>query len=63
MVKGPIYRPGTIVPTSGQYGVCDVRGTYLGREATCVKSERFPPTRTGTQEYGWRLRDRTAHSR
>jgi hypothetical protein len=62
-LKGPIHRPGEIVQTSGQYGVCSSSGTYLGREATCTRGERFPPTRPGTREYGWRLRDRTVHSR
>ena len=59
--KGPIYRPGEFGPRSGQYGVCDVYGEYLGREATCVQGERFPPVRAGTREYGWRLRDVTVH--
>jgi hypothetical protein len=58
---GPIYRPGQTVPRSGQYGVCDRLGIYLGREATCTRGEPFPPTRPGTAEYGWRLRDLTVH--
>ena len=36
-------------------------GGYLGREATCTRGERFPPTRQGTREHGWRLRDLTVH--
>jgi hypothetical protein len=63
MLTGQIHRPGQIVQVSGQYGVCDIRGSYLGREATCVRGERFPPTRPATREYGWRLSDRTQHSR
>lgn len=57
----PIYRPGTLVPVSGQYGVVNILGTYLGREVTCVRGERFPPTRHGTREYGYVLRDTTVH--
>jgi hypothetical protein len=60
---GPIYRPGQTVPQSGQYGVCDSSGHYLGREATCTKGEPFPPVRAGTREYGWRLSDLTTHVR
>jgi hypothetical protein len=60
-LRGPIYRPGQIVPQSGQYGVCNIHGDYLGREATCTRGEHFPPTRQGTSEYGWRLRDLTVH--
>jgi hypothetical protein len=56
-----IYRPGETVPTSGQYGVVNVHGTYLGREVTCVRGETFPPTRHGTTEYGYKLRDTTVH--
>jgi hypothetical protein len=55
------YRPGQIVPTSGQYAVVNYVGSYAGREVTCVRGEPFPPTRAG--EYGYRLRDRTVHSR
>jgi hypothetical protein len=62
-LTGPIYRPGEVVPRSGQYGSCDRYGTYQGREVTCVRGERFPPTRAGTAEYGYRLRDLTVHSR
>ena len=61
MLKGSIYRPGQTVPESGQYGVCDVSGAYLHREATCTRGEKFPPTRPATREYGWRLRDLTVH--
>lgn len=55
-----IYRPGQTVRVSGQYGVVDVNGAYLGREVTCVAGEPFPPTRT-TREYGYVLRDATSH--
>jgi hypothetical protein len=54
-----IYRAGEIVPISGQYGAVNVYGNYTGREVTCVKGERFPPTRAG--EAGYVLRDTTTH--
>ena len=54
-----IYRPGQIVPTSGQYGAVDYLGQFLGREVTCVRGEVFPPTRAG--EAGFVLRDQTLH--
>ena len=55
-----IYRAGEIVPISGQYGAVNSAMRVL-REVTCVKDERFPPTRVG--EVGYVLRDRTVHSR
>lgn len=55
-----IYRPGQLVPTSGQYAVVNDRGHYLGREVTCVRGEHFPPTRTHV-EFGYVLRDATIH--
>lgn len=57
-----IYRPGEIVPVSGQYAVVKVNGAYAGREVTCVKGEPFPPTKY-VGEYGYVLRDATVHSR
>jgi hypothetical protein len=54
-----IYRPGQTVPVSGQYAAVDRFGAYMGREVTCVRGEPFPPTRTG--EFGYVLRDATAH--
>lgn len=54
-----IYKPGEIVPVSGQYGAVNFSGSYVGREVTCVKGERFPPTRVG--EAGYVLRDTTVH--
>ena len=59
MATQTIYRPGDIVPISGQYGVVNYAGQYVGREVTCVKGHRFPPTEPG--EYGYFLRDRTQH--
>jgi hypothetical protein len=55
-----IYRPGDIVPVSGQYAVVNSSGQYAGREVTCVRGEPFPPTRTPA-EYGYVLRDATIH--
>ena len=37
-----IYRPGEIVPVSGQYDVVSSIGTYQGRQVTCVKGEPIP---------------------
>jgi hypothetical protein len=54
-----IFRPGEIVPVSGQYGAVNYLGHYVGREVTCVKGEHFPPTRAG--EAGFVLRDATTH--
>lgn len=54
------YRPGQIVPRSGQYGVVNRYGSYLGVERTCVKGERFPPITT-SGGVGYVLRDATAH--
>lgn len=54
------YKPGNIVPISGQYGVVDAFGIYLGVERTCVKGEPFPPITT-SGGVGYVLRDATAH--
>lgn len=56
----PIFRPGQIVPTSGQYAVVTATGAYCGREVTCVKGEPFPPLR-GYPEAGYVLADATIH--
>jgi hypothetical protein len=56
-----IYKPGEIVPVSGQYGAVDSNHRLNGREVTCVKGEPFPPTRVG--EIGYVLKDATAHRR
>jgi hypothetical protein len=54
-----IYRPGEIVPISGQYAAVLATGRRSGREVTCVKGEPFPPTRVG--EIGYVLADATVH--
>ena len=38
------YKPGMIVPISGQYEVIGPRGGRTGIEVTSVKNEPFPPT-------------------
>lgn len=55
-LPGGTFRPGQIVPVSGQ-----VREVGYRNEATVVKGERFPPTRAsgGT----WRYVDVTRHGR
>ncbi len=55
-----IYKSGQIVPISGQYGVVNAQGTYLGKERTCVKGEPFPPITT-PGGVGYVLRDATKH--
>jgi hypothetical protein len=60
-LTGKIYRPGERCPRSGQYGVCNASGRYMGREATVVQGEPFPPVNRVRGEYGWRLRDATVH--
>ncbi|BBD59003.1 hypothetical protein NIES2109_17820 [Nostoc sp. HK-01] len=53
------YRPGQLVPTSGQYAVIDPYGRNTGYEVTAVKGEHFPPT--SSPGYSFRLADRTKH--
>lgn len=60
MSNTTIFRPGQIVPVSGQYGVVDRFGAYLGRQVTSVRGEHFPPTRT-VREFGYVLQDSTVH--
>ncbi|HXS47027.1 MAG TPA: YjzC family protein [Solirubrobacterales bacterium] len=55
-----MYKPGNIVPISGQYGVVDAFRIYLGVERTCVKGEPFPPITT-PRGAGYVLRDATKH--
>ena len=57
-----IWRPGEIVPVSGQYAVVNALGTYMRREITCVRGNRFPPTEHHA-EYGYTLADATVHTR
>jgi hypothetical protein len=53
------FKPGQIVPRSGQYGVVDSRGKPLGREVTSTQNEHFPPTEKPNQ--GYVLNDLTKH--
>lgn len=55
-----VYRPGQRVPVSGQYGVVNRLGTYLGVERTCTRGEPFPPMNT-PGGFGYVLRDATKH--
>jgi hypothetical protein len=58
-----IYRPGQIVPTSGQYNVVDMFGRYCGRQITAIRGNVFPPVRPRTVEHGYVLVDVTVHVR
>lgn len=60
-MSSTIYKPGQIVPVSGQYAVVNAYGRRVGREVTCVRGERFPPLRVG--EHGFVLADATRHLR
>lgn len=53
------YRPGQLVPVSGQYAVIDPLGRSTGYEVTAVKGEPFPPTNSAG--YTFVLVDRTKH--
>ena len=46
-----VYKPGNIVPQSGQYQVYGPRGGWHG-EVTVVKGEPFPPTQKPNRYYG-----------
>jgi len=59
-VTKTVYRPGQKCPISGQYGVVNRLGTYLGVERTCVRGEPFPPINT-PGGVGYVLRDATKH--
>jgi hypothetical protein len=59
-VSKTIYRPGQKCPISGQYGIVNRLGTYLGKERTCVRGEPFPPINT-PGGVGYVLRDATRH--
>ncbi|MGB6057613.1 MAG: hypothetical protein WBF71_05060 [Microthrixaceae bacterium] len=61
MSRKTIHRPGELVLTSGQYGVVNSYGTYMHREVTCVRGEKFPPVHRSRGEYGFVLRDATRH--
>lgn len=53
------YRPGEIVPESGQYPVVGPKGGDKGYEVTSTKGEPFPPL----PEKGWGFGepDKTKH--
>jgi len=48
----PIYRPGQIVPKSGQYPVVGPQGGKTGHEVTSTKGEPFPPVPKSGQGFG-----------
>lgn len=56
-----IYKPGEIVPCSGQYRLVGPRSGDKGREVTVVKNEPFPPTPQAG--YGYKLVDPTRHKK
>lgn len=55
-----LYKPGEIVPTSGQYEVIGLDGVSQKREITSTKGEHFPPTKESGMHY--RLVDATPAS-
>jgi len=54
-----LYKPGEIVPTSGQYSLLNPDGSSQGREVTATKGEHFPPTPESGMRY--MLVDPTRH--
>jgi hypothetical protein len=53
------YKPGEVVPESGQAEITNSRGQGTGEERTVTKGERFPPTPKPGQKY--RVVDPTKH--
>lgn len=56
-----LYKPGEIVPQSGQYELINQDGGSEGREITSTKGEHFPPTPESGMRY--KLVDATQHKR
>lgn len=56
-----LYKPGEIVPQSGQYELINVDGSSEGREVTSTKGEHFPPTPEAGMHY--KLADPTQHKK
>ena len=54
-----LFKPGSIVPTSGQYAVINSDGLSIGREITSTKGEHFPPSPESGMHY--KLVDATKH--
>lgn len=54
-----LFKPGEIVPTSGQYALINVDGASIGREITSTKGEHFPPSPEAGMHY--KLVDATRH--
>jgi hypothetical protein len=57
----PVLKPGTKVPTSGQYERVGARGARTGVEVTSVQGEPLPPTPKPKQ--GYVLVDKTRHKK
>ncbi len=57
MAASKNYKPGSIAPASGQYGIVGARGGSTGQERTVVKGEPLPPTPKPGQVYV--INDRT----
>lgn len=56
-----LYKPGEIVPESGQYELINSDGSSQGREVTSTKGEHFPPTPEPGMHY--KLVDPTQHKK
>jgi hypothetical protein len=51
MASKKIYKPGGMVPQSGQVEIVGPRGGKTGEERTVTQGERFPPTPKKGQGY------------
>ncbi|MBW4640381.1 MAG: hypothetical protein KME05_19560 [Gloeocapsa sp. UFS-A4-WI-NPMV-4B04] len=56
-----LYKPGEIVPESGQYELISADGSSEGREVTSTKGEHFPPAPESGMHY--KLVDPTHHKK
>lgn len=56
-----LFKPGEIVPESGQYQLINADGNSAGREVTSTKGEPFPPTPESGRHY--KLVDPTIHKK
>lgn len=56
-----LFKPGEIVPESGQYQLINADGSSEGREVTSTKGEPFPPTPESGMHY--QLVDPTRHKK
>lgn len=51
MAKKTIFKPGELVPRSGQAEIVGPRGAHTGEERTVTEGEPFPPTPKKGQRY------------